>query len=229
MTMTTSTSKIYKAISAIMNEVDFIAKDRKNPQQGYAFRGIDDVYAALQKIMAKHGVFCVPNVIDDRTEERQTKNGSSLIYRILKIEYTFFCDDGSSFKAVVIGEGMDSGDKASNKAMSVAQKYALLQVFCIPTSEAKDPENDTPEDSKPKQEKQASKHPDKPAPSNNPSSAERILRMIDSFGLVGVDTDMIKAFLKKPTHEATEEDLNSLKQVYAKIARGASPLEFFKS
>ena len=28
---------------------------------------------------------------------------------------------------------MDSGDKATNKAMSAAYKYAALQTFCIPT------------------------------------------------------------------------------------------------
>ncbi len=46
---------------------------------------------------------------------------------------------------------MDSGDKASNKAMSVAHKYAFLQVFCIPTKDDKDPEVDTPQ-VQPKQE-----------------------------------------------------------------------------
>ncbi len=39
---------------------------------------------------------------------------------------------------------MDSGDKASNKALSIAMKYALLQVFCIPTEDAKDPDADSP-------------------------------------------------------------------------------------
>jgi hypothetical protein len=43
----------------------------------------------------------------------------------------------------MIGEAMDSGDKSANKAMSAAQKYALLQVFCIPTEEPKDTENET--------------------------------------------------------------------------------------
>ena len=134
--------KIWKAIPAIMADVGAIGKDRKNAGQGYNFRGIDDVYFAVQLLLAKYGVFTVPEVIDDRTEERQTKSGSSLIYRVLKIRFWFYADDGSFFTAVVIGEGMDSGDKASNKAMSVAHKYAFLQVFAIPTSDPKDPENE---------------------------------------------------------------------------------------
>jgi hypothetical protein len=136
---------IYGAMIAVMRDVGAIAKDRKNATQGYSFRGIDDVYAALHDLLAKHGVFTIPEVISDRSEERTTKSGSALIYRILKIRYTFCAEDGSCLASTVIGEGMDSGDKASNKAMSVAHKYALLQVFCIPTEDAKDPEMDSPE------------------------------------------------------------------------------------
>ena len=136
---------IYAAMVEIMRDVGAIAKDRKNATQGYTFQGIDDVYSALHDIMAKHGVFTLPEVISDRSEERATKSGGVLIYRILTIRYTFMALDGSIVQATVIGEGMDSGDKASNKAMSVAHKYALLQAFCIPTEELKDPENESHE------------------------------------------------------------------------------------
>ncbi len=61
------------------------------------------------------------------------------------MKFRFCADDGSSIEAVTIGEGMDSGDKATNKAMAVAFKYACFQVFCIPTEEMKDPDADTPE------------------------------------------------------------------------------------
>jgi len=136
---------IYKQMAKIMAEVGHISKGRSNQQQGYKFRGVDDVYQALQPIMAKHGVIALPEVLSDRSEERQSKNGGVLIYRILTIRYTFYAEDGSSVPAVVVGEGMDSGDKASNKAMSVGDKYALLQAFKIPTEEPKDPENDSHE------------------------------------------------------------------------------------
>jgi hypothetical protein len=138
-------NKIYAQISAIMEDVDAIGKDRKNQGQGYSFRGIDDVYNSLHAVLAKHRVFTVPEVLEDRTEDRTNAKGTTLIYRVLKIKYHFFADDGSSITATVIGEGMDSGDKASNKAMSVAHKYALLQVFAIPTEESKDPEEESHE------------------------------------------------------------------------------------
>lgn len=135
---------IAKQMIAVMRDITAISKDRKNEQQGYKFRGIDDVYNELHDVMAKHGVFSVPTVLEERTEDRTTKSGSALIYRILKIRYDFYAEDGSSISSIVMGEGMDSGDKASNKAMSVADKYCLMQAYKIPTVEAKDPENDSP-------------------------------------------------------------------------------------
>lgn len=136
---------IHEAIAAIVRETDAITKDRRNTQQGYQFRGIDDVYNAIHPLFARHGVFSVPTVTAERTEERTTKNGSALIYRVLTVKYTFYAADGSSIESVVMGEGMDSGDKASNKAMAVAHKYALMQLLAIPTDDVKDPEVDSHE------------------------------------------------------------------------------------
>lgn len=158
---------IYKQIIEVMKDCKAIGKDRRNAVQNYKFRGIDDIYNELQSILAKHGVFSVPHITSERSEERKTKNGGLLIYRILGIEYTFYATDGSSFKCDVIGEGMDSGDKASNKAMSVAHKYALLQVFCIPTEETKDPENDNPEPLPKDKPKPATQKKSLPIPKKN--------------------------------------------------------------
>lgn len=140
-------SLIFKKIPAIMAEVGAIEKGRKNASQGYAFRGIDDFYFAMQPLLAKHGVFFAPNVIRDTREERQTKSGSNMIYTVLAMEFTFYAEDGSSFKASTVGEAMDSGDKSAAKAMSTALKYAFMQLFCVPTEEDSnlDTENDSPE------------------------------------------------------------------------------------
>lgn len=131
---------ICKAIIATMGDIGAIGKNTKNTQQGFMFRGIDAVMNALQPAMLKNNIFVVPEVLEQTREERQTSKGGTLIYSILKVKFTFFADDGSNISAVVIGEGMDSGDKASNKAMSIAFKYACFQVFCIPTEEMRDPD-----------------------------------------------------------------------------------------
>ena len=141
--------KIYSVICNAMSDIGTISKDSKNQKQGYMYRGIDSVYNALQPVLIKHHIFSVPEILEQKREERRTTSGGNLIYSVLKVRYIFYTDDGSSISAVVIGEGMDSGDKASNKAMSAAYKYACFQIFCIPTEEMKDPDADTPEPSEP--------------------------------------------------------------------------------
>ena len=131
---------IYEAISQTMADVGFVGKNTKNTQQGFMFRGIDAVMNALNPAMQKNHIFIVPEVLEQTREERTSEKGKLLIYSICKIKYTFYAEDGSSISAVVIGEGMDTGDKATNKAMSIAFKYACFQVFCIPTEEMKDPD-----------------------------------------------------------------------------------------
>lgn len=133
-------AEIYQAIIGVMADIGAIGKDKKNAQQGFKYRGVDDVMNALQPVMVQHGLFVVPEIIDQRREERQTNRGGNLIYSVCTVRYTFYAKDGSSVQCVVIGEGMDSGDKATNKAMSIAFKYACFQVFCIPTEEMKDPD-----------------------------------------------------------------------------------------
>ena len=140
---------IYERIAAIMEGMPAIGKEKRNKDQGFMYRGIDDVMNVLQPLLSKHKVFIVPEVLEQTREERATKSGGRLLYSLLKIKYTFFADDGTSVSAVVIGEGMDSSDKASNKAMAVGMKYALFQVFCIPTEEMVDPDSETPPDSDP--------------------------------------------------------------------------------
>ncbi|MCI8486197.1 MAG: ERF family protein [Clostridia bacterium] len=138
---------IYESIIKIMKEVPAIGKDKVNKQQGFKFRGIDDVMNTLQPLLAKYKVFIVPEILEQKREERTTTKGGNLIYSICKIKYRFYAEDGTSIEATTIGEGMDSGDKATNKAMAIAMKYALFQVFCIPTEEMKDPDSETPDES----------------------------------------------------------------------------------
>lgn len=134
---------IFSKIPDIMQQVTHIGKDRKNPQQGYAFRGIDDMYNELHAIFAANRVFFTSRVIHAEREERINKNQTTLVFTILDIKFTFYAEDGSSISSVMRGEAMDSGDKASSKAASTALKYALMQMFMIPTEEDKDTENNT--------------------------------------------------------------------------------------
>jgi hypothetical protein len=126
---------IYQAIPKVMAAVGAIEKGRRNTQQNYAFRGIDDVFSAFQRPLIDAGIFYVPEVLAHEHESVPTKLGGVLNYTRLQVAYTFYASDGSNVRAVVAGEAMDSADKSTNKAMSAALKYALLQIFCVPVEQ----------------------------------------------------------------------------------------------
>lgn len=134
--------EIFNAINAIMREIGVVGKGQTNTFSKYQYRGIDDVMNALNPALAKNGVFVTPQVLDMAREKRQ---GEKNMYTVLTIQFTFYAvKDGSSVSATVIGEAFDTGDKSANKAMAVAFKYAMVQVFCIPTEDMKDSDAFTP-------------------------------------------------------------------------------------
>jgi ERF superfamily len=139
--------RVYGAIVAVIGELSKsgIAKDRKNIQQGYPFRGIDDVYGALSPLLAKYKLCMLPRVVERVASERPTQKGTLLFHVALEVEYDIISsEDGSRHTIKVPGEAMDSGDKAGNKAMSAAYKYACIQAFCIPTEGDNDADATTP-------------------------------------------------------------------------------------
>ena len=143
--MAENTPLIFKKIIEVMADINAIGKDRRNQQQGFQFRGIDDVMNELHSSLAKCGVFVLPNVLEETRTTGKTARGGEMFYTRLKIKFGFYAEDGSHVDAVVIGEAMDTGDKASNKALSIGLKYAMLQVFCIPTEDEKDPDAVSPQ------------------------------------------------------------------------------------
>lgn len=158
--MAETAPKIYSAIAAVMRETSAISKARQNQQQRFNFRGIDDVMNELHPTLAKCGVFIVPEVLEEHRDQGSTKSGGLMFYTRQKIKFSFYAEDGSHVDSVVIGEAMDTGDKASNKALSIGFKYACLQVFCIPTEDEKDPDAQSHEMSPgAQQERQAAQHP----------------------------------------------------------------------
>ena len=140
---------VYQAINAVQADLSQvgIAKNRTNTQgAGFKFRGIDDVLNALSPLLAKHGLVIIPRVISRTCTERSSKSGGALFYVVIEAEFDFVsAEDGSKTTARMIGEAMDSGDKATNKAMSAAYKYAAFQTFAIPTEGTPDADAETHE------------------------------------------------------------------------------------
>lgn len=129
--------KVYQAINKVQAALSKtgIAKDRTNTQgSGYKFRGIDDVYNAVAPLLAEHGLCILPRMLARVCQDRLSKSGGQLFYVTVEAEFDVVCaEDGSKHTIKTFGEAMDSGDKATNKAMSAAYKYAAFQMFAIPT------------------------------------------------------------------------------------------------
>lgn len=139
---------VYRAINKVQAALahDGISKTRRNQQQGYNFRGIDDVYNALSPLLAKNGLCILPRILQRACEERQTAKGGTLFYVTVEAEFDFVsAEDGSRHTVRTFGEAMDSADKATNKAMSAAYKYAAFQAFAIPTEGDNDADSTTHE------------------------------------------------------------------------------------
>lgn len=139
---------VYQLIAAVSADLarTGISKAQKNDQQGYKFRGIDDVLNALAPMLATHGLVILPRVMARTQTERTTPRGGVLFYTLVEVEFDFVSShDGSKHTVKVFGEAMDSGDKSTNKAMSAAYKYAAFQTFCIPTEGDNDADKTTHE------------------------------------------------------------------------------------
>ena len=128
--------KVYQAINAVQSDLakSGIGKDSTNTFDNYKFRGIDAVYNALAPLLAKHGLCVLPRMLTRTCEERVSQKGGALFYVTVEAEFDFVsAEDGSKHTVKTFGEAMDRGDKATNKAMSAAYKYAAFQSFAIPT------------------------------------------------------------------------------------------------
>lgn len=190
--------KIYEAICGVMADVGVVKKKDENTFDHYKYRGIDAVMNALQPAMIKNHIFVIPEVIDQKREDRVSRKGEPMIYSVVTVKYRFVADDGSHIVAVVVGEAMDRGDKSVNKAMSAAFKYACFQTFCIPTDEMVDSEQDSPEPEPTEQQKE-----------QIPMASEKQISFLKNLGNKSPENmEYIKSRVKSwetlTRHEATE-------------------------
>ena len=149
------TATVYERMSRILAELPPIGKDQKNAQQGFMFRGHDDVLNALNPLLAKHGVFILPSVLERISEQRTTAKGGVMFEVNLRVEFTFYGAAGDWVAASTWGEGTDMGDKSTNKAMTMAFKNVMNQAFAISSKEPADADAETPEHSSGRAEKPA--------------------------------------------------------------------------
>lgn len=182
---------VLQAISAVMEEMarEGISKGRRNSQQGYNFRGIDDVYNALAPVLARHSLVVTPRCLSREKEVVATAKGGTLFYVTVDMEFELASAvDGSTKTARMFGEAMDSADKATNKAMSAAYKYMAMQEFCIPTEGDNDADATTHEVA-PQQTKTTGAKAPQP-----PTLAERAHRLVTAMRAQKTEADVRKAY-----------------------------------
>ena len=126
---------VVEALLSVMGEVQAIGKKDRNAQQGYSFRGIDATVNAVGPAFRKHGVICLPLSCEAHYRDATTTTGKQAREVTVIVSYRFYGPAGDYLDCQVPGESMDSGDKGSPKAMSVAYRTGLLQALCIPTDE----------------------------------------------------------------------------------------------
>lgn len=225
---------IFRALAGVIADIGAVDKNKLNEQQGYKYRSIDDVYNVLHPALAKNGVVIVPRILErERQEAYKTRNGATMYHVTCKIKFTFYAEDGSSVESIIIGESMDMGDKATNKAMAAAYKYACFQVFCIPTEEMQDPDAETPvmkdppavqeENKKPsgrKQERGNPKPPSNKEPAESPPAPDQ--KMDDRINQHMLNT--IRAEQKRTG--VTDQVILGRKKVHAKSIEELTIEEF---
>lgn len=118
---------VYQLMSLVMRDVKNVGKDGFNDHQKYKFRGVDGAIGALAQPLRDHGVFMTPEVLDCESEVRGKMNAVRM-----RVAFHFYGPAGDRVTAITMGEASDTADKASNKAMSAALKYALIHTFMIP-------------------------------------------------------------------------------------------------
>ena len=160
-TQQTQVKNIYQRINAVMQEVDYIQKGDKKVAGQYRFVSHDQVTAALHGPMTKHGIACIPTILELKQDGNRTE---------VKLEVSFVNIDNPSdrFSVIYYGYGIDTSDKGIGKAVSYGFKYAMLKTFCLETGD--DADND-----------QDSKY-EPPKPKALEMSAEELEEYICSFG-----------------------------------------------
>jgi hypothetical protein len=114
-------------MALVMNDVRDVGKNGFNDHQRYKFRGVDDFIGALAQPLRDHGVFMMTEILDFQVSVRGKMNATHM-----RVAFHFYGPAGDKVTATTLGEASDTADKASNKAMSAALKYALMQTFMIP-------------------------------------------------------------------------------------------------
>lgn len=137
---------IFQRINAVMQEIDYIKKDKKVSGGGANYSAVshDQVVAMVRSSLVKHGIVVYPEQTDSKVlvARDKSKDIAMMLYEGEFNIHFVNIDDGADRLIVrIVGHANDNGDKAPGKAVTYATKSAILKVFAIETGENEESRN----------------------------------------------------------------------------------------
>lgn len=129
-----SVGELTRAVCAVMAECPWVQQTGWNNHNKYHYASDADLLAALQPLMAKHGLALFPHLVESATTQHGTSGRGNTNWRTdVVVTYILSHISGESITIQAPGCGLDQQDKGVYKAMTGAHKYALRELFLIPT------------------------------------------------------------------------------------------------
>ncbi len=156
---------IYQRLAKITEELGVVEKGlevKVNKTSGYKAVSERDILDAVKPLEAKYGVYSYPverNITDRDVLVKENDYGkTNTLFMRLETTYRFVnIDKPEEFvETIVYGDGLDTGDKAPGKAMTYADKYALMKAYKISTGD--DPDKEASPESRPATKKDGLKN-----------------------------------------------------------------------
>lgn len=147
--MEIKTMNIYQKMLAIETELATVAKSLEIKAGANSYKAVDegDILRAVKPLENKYGVFSYPKsrtVVESGTIESVDYKGNTKkqLFERIEVVYRFVNIDKPEeyIETTSYGDGIDSGDKSVGKAMTYADKYALMKSYKIATGDDPDRE-----------------------------------------------------------------------------------------
>lgn len=195
-------SNLVKAKLAVMRECGYVQKQGRIQGQGnYTYAKESDFIAAIRPAMIEAGLTFTPVACEVIKSETNDKKVHVVLTRTFRLSH----ESGEHEEISTVGEGIDYGDKACNKAMTAAKKYALREAFLIETG-------DDPDDT-------SSEALTKPKPAPKPAPKPDVATIIANIETHCKTIEQLQTYFKANVKGLTPGDLEAV--VAAKDKRKA--------
>ncbi|MGK0551923.1 ERF family protein [Enterococcus faecalis] len=127
-------NKLILKIAEITKEVKRIPKTGWNDFHKYAYATESDIKQVIREELAKRKLVLFSDIISHKVDEVTTAKGKTEYRTTIEVMYTLEdAETGETRMFKGVGTGQDAGDKGVYKAQTGALKYALTNLFQVPT------------------------------------------------------------------------------------------------